>query len=132
MHLRVQRAFGNESFNVGLPIGDSMGLLVIDGIGGNISGLGTIAGASLDQRSDAVTGSFLSSNPADIVINVTPNSIHVTCDNTTLVDWTGDPSTLEVRKQFWKVDKPKLFFGSWESEFIIRSATIRKQQSGSH
>ncbi|MEZ6059514.1 MAG: hypothetical protein R3C19_04040, partial [Planctomycetaceae bacterium] len=112
-------------FNVGLPVGESMTLLVIDGFGGRFSGLGVIANRILEGREDAYHGSLLTSNPAELVIRVTPTSVKVTCDGKQIVNWTGNASELTIRRQFWNYRDDAIFLGSWNSEFILRSATIR-------
>ena len=126
LDLTVQRTAGNESFNVGLPVGGSMAMLVIDGFGKSVSGLGVVSGQLLTDRSEAVSGQLLTSEPSVLRIQVTSSSIDVDCDGRAIVRWRGDPDELLIRDQFWKYQPGLLFLGSWSSEFLISKASISR------
>lgn len=125
--LTVERLGGVESFNVGLPVGDSMALVVMDGFGGTVSGLGVVSGQILPQRQDGYRGGLLDATPSEVAISVTPGSIQASCDGTRLIDWQGNSGDLTIRREFWDYQPDTLFIGSWESEFRISAATIREQ-----
>ena len=124
LELTVQRVSGDESFNVGLPVGGSMAMLVVDGFGKSVSGLGVVSGQTLTARSEAVSGQLLTSEPSVLRIQVTTRSIDVDCDGQAIVRWRGDPDELSIREQFWKYEAGLLFLGSWSSEFLISQASI--------
>lgn len=126
LNLSLQRIEKNESFDIGIPIGESMAMIVFEGFDSKLSGLGVVSGKTLQGRPDVVRGPVFSSAVSQLVVRVTPRSIEVFCDGREIVDWQGDPRDLSIRKQFWKYQTGRLFLGSWKTGFLIHSATIQE------
>lgn len=125
LRISLQRTDRDQSLNIGLPVGESTGMLVIDGFEGLKTGLSVVGGVTLPDLPDVVDGPILGPDISEIVIQVTPQSIHATCDGDVLVDWNGDPHDLSIRDAQWKYEPHTLFIGSWHAEFLIHAISIR-------
>ncbi len=125
LKIAVQRTERDESLNIGLPVDESTGMLVIDGFGGLKTGLSAVGGVTLTDLPNVADGPILGPAVSEIVIRVTPESIHATCDGEVLVDWNGDPHDLSIRDAQWKYEPHTLFIGSWHAEFLIHEVSIR-------
>lgn len=124
--MTVQRLAGTESFNIGIPVGSSMALIVVDGFNSTVSGLEMVGGRLLTDRFDTLRSIVLTGKRQQLRIQVTPNSVHVDCDGREIVDWAGSPNQLMIRRQYWAYDRGRAFIGSWESSFEISDIALRK------
>jgi len=63
------------------------------------------------------------SRPVQLSVTVRPTSIHMTCDGTTVVDWTGDPKRL-IPHVHWNAIGSKSLFLSSSTSVRIHEMTL--------
>jgi hypothetical protein len=130
--MRVSRRGGNNSLNLGLPVGARQVVLILDGWDkGDKSGLDRVGDKSFFENETTRTGRFLPQGAVvTIVCEVRKDAIKASVDGGVVVDWKGDPKKLALWPD-WKIpERGALFIGSWESVFAIDDLKL-KPLSGS-
>lgn len=124
--MKVRRVTGNESFNVCLPFHDQQVMVVMDGYGGNTSGLSLIRGASANRnptRTDVTL--FNDADFHDVKLVVSYNTIMLLFDNRVIFTWSGSPGEVRLDGRYWKTTFPQqLLLGSWDSSFEIKDIVM--------
>ncbi|MCA9059744.1 MAG: hypothetical protein KDA85_14655 [Planctomycetaceae bacterium] len=122
LKLRVRRVAGNDSFNIGLPLGDGRHVVcVIDGYSGRSSSLSLVDGRAGDNNPTTIPGRVIhDSRSHDIVCRVEGNSIRIACDEREIIAWDGERTRLSLESRFWgEVPSRRLMIGAWLTEFEV-------------
>ena len=122
LRIVLRRLKGNDSFNVGLPLGaDRHVLAVVDGYTGSLSSLSLVDGRSGDNNPTTYRGTLLTGHQShELLCRVRDDSIQVSCDGEEFLDWTGDRERLSLETRFWGgVGPRRLMVGCWQSSFEI-------------
>ncbi len=119
----VERRSSVGAFNVGLMVGSSPCYVGFDA--NKRTGLcllnGKLAYADTNPTMhDGVV--FFDGRATAIVVEVTPESVRVTCDDKSIIDWKGDSQQLSLEKS-WSVTPGKLWLGSNNREFRVSKLT---------
>ncbi len=131
------RISGEDSIAIGLVVGDSRCQFVIDAFpssGVPRTGLEMLGGERVqNSRNPTVSqGSRLvNGKPAKLQCTVNGNRVTVTLDGQQVVDWTGDPQSLSLPRDYATGRKDRLTVSSWDSEFSISSFVLRPLESAS-
>jgi hypothetical protein len=120
----VERLEGQEAFSVGLVVGDTGVTAVIDGFGGNISGLQQVGGRLANMNPTRFEGAVLKPGPNKINYQVTPGSVIVQCNEQTVVQWSGDPQELSFGFEWRQGRTDRLRIGTWASRYRISALTL--------
>lgn len=97
----AERTVGSDSLNLVFTVGDQRTMVVLDGYDGQTSGLDMLDGRRANENETTRHGRFFQQQrPHVIVCTVTPSSVQVTCDGTTVIQWSGDPSRLTLRPEW--------------------------------
>ena len=127
LRMMLQRTYGNDSFNVGLPLGvDRHVLCVIDGYNGRSSGLSLVDGKTADANSTTQQGvMLLSGRVHQLEFRVKKDAIDVVCDGKPFIHWSGDCASLSLETSFWGGAGPRhLLVGCWNSCFEISKLEV--------
>jgi serine protease Do len=97
----AERIAGGDSLNLMFTIGGHRTMVVLDGFTDHSSGLNLLDGLRANENETTRRGAiFQQQRPYVFVCTVTPSSVQVTCDGTTIVQWSGDPSRLSLREEW--------------------------------
>lgn len=119
LNLRVKRTSGSNTFGLGLKVGDSRALLVMDAYDG-VAGFHRLNGKRANQNSSTKkVRIFEKDQVVELFCQVTPNSVALKADGKPVLDWKGDPKDLTVDEKWMTPEKPWLFIGANESSFDI-------------
>lgn len=115
----VEILSGQGSFNVALPVRDSVVLLVLDGWEKGISGLNLVNGRSgAGNETTYASRAFKPGEINTIEVSVTGEGIYATVNGKRVINWRGDPSALSM-EQMWPQDLHKLWIGSWQTHYKV-------------
>ncbi len=125
MELEVERVGTKvESFCIAFPIDGNWGMVVLDGYDGVASGLNLVNGQKAFTNPDRYQSPVFRSGKNQIKLRVTPKTIVVEVNGTTIVNWAGDPTTLSI-EYYWKAGEGKAFIGTWNAEYIVSRIDVR-------
>lgn len=125
LHLSVKRRRGTNSFGIGLPIGPSGCVVVLDGDHGTYSGLELIDGVRCHQNSTRKNGRTLSEDvSSEVQISVRSGQVRVDLNGQPLIDWTGTAQRLSVPTEIRGVDSGRVFLYAQDSQFEISQFTL--------
>jgi len=83
---------------------------------GRYSGVDDVDGVPVPFGLNAHHGQLLfPSRPVQLAVTVRPDSIRLTCDGTSVVDWNGDPKGLIPQEHWNWIDSNSLFLSSYGS-----------------
>ncbi len=116
LQLKVRRLEGNEGLTIGFMMAGRQGAVALDGWNGTLSGLYVDGREPKDNCTTHKGKLFQGASAADIVLTVHPGHLLVKFDNTTVVDWHGDPERLFLYSGYG--------IGSRESAFISTAAKV--------
>ena len=123
---RVKRTWGNDAYGMILVVGGHQCLLALDAYGGTKSGLDMVAGKKL--RKNVTTREIKNILPLDksieVIVKVTPTTVHVDVDGRELVDWSGDPADFSVQEQWQVPNKLWLHLATYWSVFDTQYLTL--------
>jgi serine/threonine protein kinase len=99
LEIRAERVAGQNDFQVGIYFPNGQCFIVLDGWGGQISGINGINGRLANQNATTYLGSvFADSIPTEVVVTVRKGiHIQVTANGEQIVDWRGNESRLTLR-----------------------------------
>jgi hypothetical protein len=116
----IERKLGGDVLWIGLPTGQTQVTVLIDSGGGVTSGLARVDGKTVTDNETARRGRVLTNNrAATVVCSVRRNSIKVTVDGRTLVDWKGEFRRLSLDPFFGGRAGKGLFLASWETVYHV-------------
>ena len=93
---------GIHDVGVVLPVGDRQVILLIDGGGKSASGLTLVDGKLWNDNASTHRGAvLLDGKPNELVCQVRADSVKLSCNGATVIDWHGDPRRLSL--EFGKV-----------------------------
>ena len=123
---RIKRTWGNDTYAMILVVGGHQCLLGLDAYGGTKSGLELIAGRKLKDNltTHEITNILPLNKPVDVIVKVTPTSVHVDVDGHEIVDWSGDPSVFSLQEKWQVPNKSWLHLGTYWSVFDTESLTL--------
>lgn len=122
----VERLQGRDSISFGFPVGGQDVMVCIDGFNGIYSGINLIDRSTADRNESRRRGPFLrNGQPNRIVCNVGPDSVHVTVNDRTAVDWTGDVNRLSLDRRWPHGPLGQLEIGSWQTSYRITKLVLR-------
>ncbi len=125
MEIEVERIGASvESFNIAFPIDGNWGMVVLDGYNGAASGLNLVNGQKALLNPDRYQSPVFRSGKNQIKLRVTPKTVVVEVNGTTIVNWAGDPTTLSI-EYYWKAGEGKAFLGTWNAEYIVSRIDVR-------
>jgi hypothetical protein len=102
VEITAERVAGRNDFQVGIYLPDRQCFIVLDGWGGQFSGINGVDGHFADQNETTFRGSvFADAGPTDLVITVRKNHIQVTANGKQIIDWRGRESRLKLRDLTW-------------------------------
>ncbi|MEO2029257.1 MAG: hypothetical protein ABGZ23_25560, partial [Fuerstiella sp.] len=122
----IKRTWGNDAYGMVLVVGGHQYLLALDAYGGTKSGLDMVAGKKL--RSNVTTREIKNVLPLeksmDVIVKVTPTTVHIDVDGQELVDWSGDPADFSLQEP-WRVPNTSwLHLGTYLSVFDTQHLTL--------
>lgn len=122
----VERLHGRESFNMALVVGGRTTMAVFEGWGRGRSALNTVDGRTGDNNVTTYSGPiFAPGQPTQIVCEVRPREVRVTCDGRLVIHWQGDPNRLALDQRFWRnAPEGRLFVATWMSSYRLSRLTL--------
>lgn len=121
----VTRANGEELFGFGLIVGGRQVLLLIDGLGGEITGLHRLDGKRANANASTRKGKLLpTGQKVQLQVRVTPDSVRLSADGKPVLDWTGDPERLSLDPNWEAPRKDRLFLACYETKILISSLIL--------
>ena len=119
---------GDYAFALGLVVDGRQTEITIDKEIGrqmrNGPGFHGLDGIPIDLNPNAHRGQLLfPSRPARFSLTVRRGSIKLTCDGSTVVDWSGDPRRL-IRSIGWQIPDRKSLFLASSSSVLFREMTL--------
>ncbi|HVJ66328.1 MAG TPA: hypothetical protein VM510_00010 [Caulifigura sp.] len=115
----VKRVSGTDSFGLGLKVGDSQALLVMDAYDG-VSGFHRLSGKRANQNASTKKGRVLAADQVvELVCQATPTSVQLKADGKVVTDWKGKASDLSVDEKYRTPARPWLFVTAHDSVFEI-------------
>ena len=125
--LRARRHTGENTFAIGIPVGEQQVLVTFDAQGGTVSGLESLDGKRINENDAAYRGRLLFPDKEVMIkCTVQKDSIRCTCDDVKVVDWKGDLRKLSVPPDFAVPDRKALFLAALASRIAIREITVSK------
>ena len=121
LELLVERKEGGNSFNLGLVVGSSQAMLLVDaGDQGDVCALEMIDGKNFTANETAVKGKRLPLNRSVAIrCAVRASGVTVTVDGARVIEWKGDAKRLSVWSA-WQVPlKNALFIGASGAGFNV-------------
>ncbi|HVC92866.1 MAG TPA: PA14 domain-containing protein [Pirellulales bacterium] len=120
-----------DALVIGLVVGDWPTMVVVDGWGTRVSGLSVVDGRLTDANVTKNLGHFLRDGPRNkIVCKVRKTQIHVTCNETVIVNWSGDVARLSLDPN-WRIPNPRhLFVGAHFSPFRVSELSLVPLEPG--
>jgi hypothetical protein len=119
LNLRVKRTSGTNTFGIGLKVGESRALLVMDAYDG-VTGFHRLKGKRANQNeSTKKIRIFEKDQVVELFCQVTPNSVTLKADDKPVLEWKGDAKDFTVDEKWQTPEKPWLFLGANESSFDI-------------
>lgn len=126
IHARIKRTWGNDTYGVVLVVGGHQCLLALDAYGGTKSGLDMVAGKKL--RNNVTTRKIKNllplNKPIELIVKVTPTTVHVDVAGQEIVDWSGDPADLSLQEPWRVPNKTWLHLCTYLSVFDTESLTL--------
>lgn len=122
----VERIHGRDSINIGFPVGGRDVMVCIDGYGGFHSGINLIDRSTADRNESGRRGRFIQDGRENtIVYTVGPDSVRVTVNGRTAVDWRGDVNRLS-RDGRWPSGPPgQIELASWHTSYRIKKLELK-------
>jgi hypothetical protein len=124
----AERRGGTNSLNLGMAVGETQFLVILDGLIGReySSGLDLVDGKPFYANETTFKGAlFADGKPGKVVCSVRNGAITVAVDGRKVVDWKADLSRLSIFPG-WKVpQKSALLLGSWTSEVRFHQIALR-------
>lgn len=129
VRLKIKRLFGEDNVGLGLVVGSSQTVLILDAYNSTISGLHMVDGKSVKSNSTT----FRSSKPVlpkdvevEVRVAVTPSSVVAQVGGTEVVNWTGQSAELSVDSRYAVPRKDWLFLAGKNvhfevSEFVLEA-----------
>jgi len=112
----VTRVKGNDSLDIGLPLGGKQILLVIDG--GECSGLEYIDKNPFNGNETSAKGRFLVGLQAHrIKCSVRKSGVQVSIDGKVVIDWSLEKQSFGIQENWNVFRKDVPFLGSWETSY---------------
>jgi hypothetical protein len=125
MDLEVERIGSTvESFNIAFPIDGNWGMVVLDGYEGVASGLNLVNGQKALVNPTRYQKPVFRSGKNQIQLKVTPKTVVVEVNGTTIVNWAGNPMTFSI-EYYWSAGEGKAFIGTWNAEYIVSRIHVR-------
>ncbi|HVJ86729.1 MAG TPA: hypothetical protein VM452_13850 [Caulifigura sp.] len=107
--VHAKRVSGTDSIGLGLKVGDSQALIVMDAYDG-VSGFHRLGGKRANQNASTKKGRVLEMDqPVELVCQVTPTSVLLKADGKVVIDWNGKANDLSVDEKYTTPEKPWLF-----------------------
>jgi len=119
LRIVAARKSGTTDLFIGLVGGGKNMLLHIDGNGGTVGGIETIDGKRWDDNETTFRNQkqFGDNKPHTVMISVRKNSLTMSVDGKSLINWKADYSKLSGETN---IPNPKaLFVGNWESSYEV-------------
>ena len=111
----AERVSGTEILVIGLVVGGSRTILLLDGWGGGVSGLEFVDGKASGANVTTHRGwRFVNGRRATITCRVRKGGVTVICDGKRIVDWKGDPGRLSLNEGWAAGGENLLFLGGWK------------------
>src|SRR5438445_12754329 len=110
----VERCGEPEGVRLGFAMNGRPALVVVDGWGGEISGLQFLDGKNPDANETKWVGGLLQEGAANkIICTVRRDTIRVTCNRNVIIDWKGDSRRLSLPSDWPGSEKPTLTIGTY-------------------
>jgi hypothetical protein len=123
--LRVRRISGNNTFAIGIPIGGRQVLVALDAHASTVSGLEHLDGRFVHENEATLHGGlFVPEKAAMVSITVRRDRITCAFDDTTVIDWRGDPQRLSLAETFAVPDCNALFLATLGSSYAVSDVRI--------
>ena len=124
LEMRVQRLQGDGSLNVGLVVGPSQVMAVLDGWRTRENGLSLVEGKPGNQNRTRTSRRIF--EPGEKVLVrcvVSPQEVTVECDAYPAIQWQGDPQELSLDTRNFPPRAPRrLMIGGWGGKLRISDA----------
>ena len=102
LEITAERVAGRNDFQVGIYFPNGQCFIVLDGWGGEISGINGVDGNLANQNETTYRGSvFADAGPTHLVVTVRKNHIQLTANGKQIIDWSGSESRLTLRDLKW-------------------------------
>ena len=120
LEISVTREDGNDTFGIGLVMGEHQAMIALDSYSPKVTGLHTLDGkkANVNESTRRVDALKLKTR-SKLLCSVRKDKITLTCDDKTILDWSGDPNRLAVQSAFAVPNNRVLFLASMRSVFTI-------------
>jgi hypothetical protein len=124
----VQRMTGWKNFGLGIVVGGRQTRVVFDAF---VTNLGAVSGLTFDSTANsglaetARPGKALADqHPTRIVCTVRKNSVRVSCNGNTVINWSGDVTRLSNKPETAVPDLGKLFVATFEGVFRVSQLAL--------
>jgi hypothetical protein len=116
LKLEVERKAGTGSIDIGLAVGQSQFLVVIEGWGDNTCGVDRIDGKDSNANETTIRGAFLAAGkPNSIVCSVRKDSLLVTIEGKEIIRWKADYARVSLGPSYVPRNRNVLFLGTMAS-----------------
>ncbi len=121
LRLRVERLDGTDALGIGLPVGDRRPYVAIDAFRGTISGLAVVDGKHTDsnETSIRIANVLAAGGPHEVICEVAPGRVKVTCDAQTIINWSGDTGRLSSNGGLSTPHSDQMFLTCYQTSFRI-------------
>ncbi|QDU38527.1 hypothetical protein Mal4_28560 [Maioricimonas rarisocia] len=118
--VEAERLQGRDSLNLGLVVGGRGVTVIMDGYGGQVTGLNRLDGRTGDVNESTHRGKVLPNGRRNtIVCTVTPKSVLVSANGRTVINWTGSPQRLSRDHRWTPGLDDHLQIGCWATKWRI-------------
>lgn len=126
LDMQAQRMTGNGSLNIGLVVGESQVMAVLEGWGNRLCGLSLVEGETGERNATTTQRPvFVPGRLTLLRFVVYPDQVMVECDGHRVIDWRGNSAHLSLDERFFQPRTPgRLILGGWLSEFRITEARL--------
>jgi serine/threonine protein kinase/formylglycine-generating enzyme required for sulfatase activity len=109
LEITAERVSGRNDFQVGIYFPTGQCFIVLDGWGGQISGINGVDGNLANQNETTYRGSvFADAGPTRLVVTVRKNHIQANANGNQIIDWSGNESRLTLRDLKWTPNAGRL------------------------
>ncbi|MFG0333396.1 MAG: hypothetical protein ACF8TS_08555, partial [Maioricimonas sp. JB049] len=118
--VEAERLQGNDSLNLGLVVGGRGVTVIMDGYGGQVTGLNRLDGRTGDNNESTHRGKTLPDGRRNVIVcTVGPESVQVTANGRTVIDWKGNPQRLSRDHRWTPGRDDHLQLGCWATKWQI-------------
>ena len=98
LHITAERIKEGEDLQIGVVCGQRQCVIILDGWGGQTSGISWVDGRWGNENETTYRGRVLADNgPAHLIVTVRKQQIQVVADKRTIIDWRGDENRLSLK-----------------------------------